>query len=75
MRFLFKKYLKVTSTNLVIKRITTLALTKKNKLEFKSTPTVVNYFGIKKEQGELSIINVHAPPMRKLSSQEEKFPN
>ena len=71
MGFLVNKSLKVTSTNLVNKRITTLTLTKKDKFEFKSTPTVVKYFRIKKEPVELSIINVHAPHMQKTSSQEK----
>ena len=75
MRFLVNESLKVTKTNVVNKRITTLTLTKKDEFEFKSTRSVVKYFAIKKQQVELTIINVHAPPMRKTSSQVEKFPN
>ena len=48
---------------------------KADKFEIKSTLTAVKIFRKEKEQGELSIINFHAPPRRKISSQEEKFSN
>ena len=70
-RFLFNKSLKVTGTNLVNERSATLTLTQKDKFEFKLTPTAVKIFRMEKEQDELYIFNVHAPHLRKTSSQEQ----
>ena len=63
--FLFNKYLKVTSTNVVNEIIASLTLTQKDKFEFKSTPTAVKIFRMEKEQVELSIFHVHAPTCEK----------
>ena len=73
-RFLFKKYLKVTSANVVNERSATLTLTQKDKFEFKLTTTAVKIFRKEKEQGELYIFNVHAPHLRKTSSQGKISP-
>ena len=71
MGFLMNKSLKVTSTNLVNERTATLTVTKKDKFKPKSIPTGFKIFRNKKEQWELSIINVHAPHMEKTTSQEK----
>ena len=47
---------------MVNERIATLTVTKKDKFIFTSTPTGVKIFRIKKNQSELSIINVHVRP-------------
>ena len=64
MGLLVNKSLKVTSTNLVNKRIATLTVTKKDNFNFESTPTGVKILNNKKKKKlcELSIFNVHAPP-------------
>ena len=57
MGFLVNKSLKVTSTNMVKKRIFTLTVTKKDKFKSKSTPPGVKLYKIKQKQCELSFIN------------------
>ena len=71
MGLLVNKSLKVASTNLVNERISTLTVTKKDKIKSKSTPTGMKLFKIKKKQCELSITTVHNPHMGITSSQEK----